>query len=390
MIADTSSLQLLGIPVTLEHLVEQLSLEVLTLMLAEDVKTTRVHARRLLAKRSSKERERLTVLAERLWQATRLEKEDLEELAVKHAIPVEKRMAKDLIAYRLIKQLGIDKATQLIEEALRPGEIQRTGMFSSYQAPHKVLAGIDILKFISQMEMGLQTQLSNGRDDRKVKVTALQVLDHLVVHIFFERPNTDGREITTKKQLRMRSYERSAGSTFFRLAQGAQATTLMLRSAQSRMGGWIRQTLGGVLWSNTSAVPSSPTQVYDLNVLLRPSFRPGPISVGGTDISVNRVRLQFIEVLTSTANLVKVSALGGEHDALSDFRMLAEGAALLAKGCDVRLVELKFDCEQPGTRRRVITVQLRPDSIKLDEQYFHVVESHLRAWGLLHGHPTAH
>jgi hypothetical protein len=381
MTTEVFSLQWLGIPVTVEDLSEHLSLEVLSLMLSAECKS-KTHAKKILAQRTLDERKKLSAHAERLWQATRLDKEELEQLAVKQRIPVNKRMKKDYIAHLLIEQIGEQAATALIEEALRPGETQRTGIFSSYQTPPIDLTALDMLKFISQMEAGIQNRLSSGRDGRRVKVKAHYSLGHLFVHVFFERPDTDGREITDNKELLLRNYERGAGFTFFRIVAKDTGALLLLRAPQSTMGSWIRETVGGVLWHNTSAVPMIPVSLYDLNILLNPSFRPNPITVSGTDVHVSGVRLQFIEVLTSTGNLVKVSALQGSHDALRDFHALSKGAAMLANGCEVRLVELKFDCEQVGTRKRVITVQLRPNSIKLDEQYFLLVEAHLRAWGI--------
>ncbi|QAT87453.1 hypothetical protein EJ065_5923 [Corallococcus coralloides] len=368
----------LGLPLTEEVLLAELSPQSLGEVLEIEA-TTKAKVRAALDVLTPKQHRDFFQLAEWLWEASRLDKEQLEEIAVEKGVEVPRRSPKDVIALRLFRKIGHASAVKLIEDALRPTEGETKGTFVSYRTPEYDIANLQQVTFAARLQETLQSlhNRSRGREGR-VKVRAHRVLGQLLVQVFFERSEKDGREITNKNHLRMRLFDRPAGFTYFRLAPRGQSCLLTLRAPSTRMGRHIREGLGHVLWNDAGKVPDVPARVYDLSVFKSPELVLTPIRHSGLDVSA--AQLTNIEVLASSGNLIRVTARGTNGDALGDFRRLAREAAVLTEGSDVRLVELKLVFRQPDDRLRTTRVKVTPMALLLDEDHLGMVEAHLRHW----------
>jgi hypothetical protein len=371
----------LGVPLTEEVLVEELSPAALCGALGIEGHSEAKALKRLKELPEREHRDFLQ-LAERLWEASRLEKEELEHLASATSIEFQKSTPKDVIALRLIQKLGVAKAAELIERALLPTQVETKGTFMSYQTPGYDLKKIQPVPFVSRLQETIRVLFSKtAGGERRVKVRAHQPMGQLVVQVFFERPDKDGREITNTNELKLKNFERSAGFTYFRLVPSGDKGLLTLRAPMTRLAQHIREALGRVLWDDPGIIPSTPARVYNLEMFKDPKVRLTPVE--HASLNVSAVTLQNIEVLASTGNLIRVAARGREGDALRDFQQLAHSAPVLTQGSEVRFAELKLSYQRDGERQRSTRVRVTPTVINLDEDHLHVVEAHLRSWGIL-------
>lgn len=370
----------LGYEPTLDELLGELTPSALSILLKSPMRSAKA-ARQHLAALGNKERKEFLDITHRLVSGSRIDKEDLEEIAKSHSINFSRSTPCDVIVLELIEKLGLTRVDSIIERALKPGAIEFSGTFGAYSAPKIDVGKLDPNTFGTTLEKQLQTQLSNDKkEERKVKVRIEHLKDQLLVVVYYERPNKDGREITARKQLRLASFKRGAGSTYFRLSPDKAGTLLTLRTPTQKLANRIRTALGSALWGNPDAIPNTAARTYNLDIFKRADFLMPTIPVPGFDIE--SVRLQQIEVLAATGNLLRVTATAPTQDALSDFRRLAREAKAFTKEVRVRIVDMRISYTTEGNKVRVARALLKPDAIHMSEEHFLLVDSHLQAWGV--------
>jgi hypothetical protein len=370
----------LGYVPTLDDLIGELTPSALSALLKSPMRSART-ARQHVAALDNKERKALLDVAQRLVSGSRIDKEDLEEIAKSHALSFSKSTPSDVIVLQLVERLGLAKVDLLIERALKPGLIEFSGTFGAYSAPKLDLGKVDPNTFGTNLEKHLQAQLSGDKkEERKVKVRIEHLQNQLLVVVYYERPNKDGREITAKKQLRLASFKRGAGSTYFRLSPDKEGTLLTLRTPTQKLASGIRVALGSALWGNPDAIPSTAARAYNLDVFKNPDFSMPTVPVPGFEVA--SARLQQIEVLAATGNLLKVTATTKDQDALTDFRRLSKEAKAFTKEVQVRAVDVRISYTREGGRIRVARALLKPEAIHMSEEHFLLVDSHLHAWGI--------
>ncbi|NPC48988.1 hypothetical protein HPC50_18160 [Corallococcus exiguus] len=370
----------LGFEPKLDDLLGELSTGALSALLKHPVKSWKA-ARQHVATLGADECTRLLLIVQRLVTGCRIDKELLEDIARTHSIPYLKATPADVIVFHLVERLGISSVDPIIEQALRPGLIEFSGTFGSFTAPKIELEKVEPNEFGTALEKHLQAMLSGSKkEDRQVKVRIERVKGGLLVVVYYERPNKDGREITAKKQLRIASFKRGAGWTYFRLSPDKKGTLLTQRTPGQKLAIGVRRALGAVLWGNPDAIPISAAHKYNLDVFKDPGFLMPAVSIPG--FNVTGVRLRQIEVLSANGNLLKVTATTDAQDALSDFRRLSREAKAFTKEVEVKTVEVRISYLSDNGRTKVAKAMLKPGAIHMHEEHFLLMESHLHAWGI--------
>ncbi|NPD27804.1 hypothetical protein [Corallococcus exiguus] len=371
----------LGYEIKLDDLLAELTIDTRSALLSAPEKISIKAVKKHVVALSPEEHKKLFLTAQMIVSGMRIEKDDLESIATQHGIPFTKTTSKDVIVFNLINKLGVTKVDALIEKALKPGEVDPKGSFGAYNAPALDIAGMDTNTFSLKLEKLLQSELPKDKgEERLVKVRIERLKDQLHVVVYYERPNEDGPEITDKKKLRIQSFKREAGSTYFRLTHSATGTVLTLRTPTQKLARTIRSALGTSLWNKADAIPDAAARAYNLAVFKNPDFSLPSVAVPGHEIK--GVRVHHIEVRAATGNLLKVTAGAKEMDALADFRKLAKEARVFTKEVEVAVVDVRISYEPEGRRERVARALLHPYRIHVNEEEAHLVDAHLTAWGV--------
>lgn len=313
----------------------------------------------------------------------RMEKALVEELAQENGVSFAGTDHSAEIIDALINKVGIERAHELVDKKLAPHEIEPRGAISEFDTPSFDFANFDAASFVLAMEPAIEQLLSKGaKDTRKVKVRAEIVDGKLLVGIYFQRPDKDGRDIESGdkgKKVLVRSFKQGAGSTYFAIKPYKNRSRVILPSPGSSLSLKIKSALGQVAWKNAAMVPDKPATAFRLDVFKAHNFVPGVAPAYATE--VEGVALSEINIRASTQNILTVKSPGKRGDALSDFRIISDGADVFVRDSKIESVMIKFF---PIKDRRKILAKARvfPDKIQVDDQRWDFVLAHLRIWGV--------
>lgn len=298
-------------------------------------------------------------------------------LGAKHA----KNVTPYELAWKIVQKIGAPAAKKEIEALYRPGEIPTIGTFADYEAPVLDFTKLDEIGFKQKMEELLEASISD-LGDRRVKVRAQKTSTkkpYLVGAVYFDQRSIDGRSITTKKKLTVKSFERAAGHTYFRVAKHQKRTRVTLRSPGYWITSHIRKALGETLWKDPLAIETSSEASYDLDVFKDPNFVPVVHKKYAGDIE--KVLVSNIQSISVGGNQIGMKAPGRAADVMDDFRKLTKMPKLFGDGSGVMEVFLKF-VSQNDKRKYVATTRIERDQIWLDERQRDIIEDHLEEWGV--------
>jgi hypothetical protein len=328
---------------------------------------------------SGKSAEELKELVEKVQlvlQGGRLDRDEIGAIAKASQVSVPARSTAHQIAFEIIAKLGMAKARSLLEEALKPGALDSSGTFTHFGAP-LLPDSLDVHEISARIETALEPLISMPKDKRVVKARAEMVGPRLVVAVYFQRGDRDGRRLTSDRKLSNKAFARSAGCTWFAITNHETRSRVMFRS--SPLVDKMRAVIGEAVWGKPRAIDTKPHAEYNLAIFKKEAFK---LSVEPSYIgTISKVRLTEIDINSAMGNSVRVKAPGVDGDALSDFHAISKKSDILVHRSAIQAVAVKFTVVNDKRRRPLI--KITPTTLTLDEQYMDTVRAHLLHWGVL-------
>lgn len=164
---DIFTVKFMGREPSLKDLLLGLPPSVSAALLAGVKATTAKDIDAAIQKLSATQRKNIQRHANLILNGSRVEKEELEELAKSNSILVGRGDSSYNIVHRLIETLGFENAERALTALLSVTSIERSGTFSEFDAPSLDPTNVNFLEWMNQLEAYFELQLSKGAKETR-------------------------------------------------------------------------------------------------------------------------------------------------------------------------------------------------------------------------------